>query len=222
MDRKRRRAERELEGHLRSLRAEPRPELVERLTSEVLTASRGLRSPWRRLGVAVALTGLMIVAVASFGGVSYGSSAARQAVKQVFHPQQPPAQHRKARTLASTSAADAQYGHFTPPTTPKTPSGGGPTTSGGGGKTSHGGGSSGTGGKTGGGGKSGATGGQSGTTGGTGVGGATSGTGTGNAPTTSTLPFTGLALWIPLAIGLLLIGVGVALRVHARRPAPRS
>jgi hypothetical protein len=33
----------------------------------------------------------------------------------------------------------------------------------------------------------------------------------------SQLPFTGLALWVPLAIGLLLIGSGVLLRTRARR-----
>jgi hypothetical protein len=35
--------------------------------------------------------------------------------------------------------------------------------------------------------------------------------------TSSQLPFTGLALWIPLAIGLLLIAAGVVLRTRAKR-----
>ena len=37
------------------------------------------------------------------------------------------------------------------------------------------------------------------------------------AQTSSQLPFTGLALWVPLAIGLLLIGSGVLLRTRAKR-----
>src|SRR4029078_7926121 len=37
------------------------------------------------------------------------------------------------------------------------------------------------------------------------------------AKATSHLPSTGLALWVPLAIGLLLIGSGVLLRTRARR-----
>jgi hypothetical protein len=37
------------------------------------------------------------------------------------------------------------------------------------------------------------------------------------AHTSAQLPFTGLALWVPLAIGLLLIGSGVLLRTRAKR-----
>jgi hypothetical protein len=216
MDRKARREERELERLLRSLRAEARPELVESLTTEVLAASRRLRSPWRRLGVAVALTGLMIVAVASFGGVSYGSSAAREAVDQVLRVK--PKHPTPGRTLASRSAADAQYGHFTPPTTPQTPSGGGG--GGGGGSTQP---PAAPPAKGNAGGSTGGTTGSGGTTGGGQAGGGIAGSSSGGeAPTSSSLPFTGLSLWIPLAGGLLLIGLGLALRIHARRLAPRA
>jgi hypothetical protein len=35
--------------------------------------------------------------------------------------------------------------------------------------------------------------------------------------TSSQLPFTGLALWVPLTIGLLLIAFGLVLRTRSRR-----
>jgi hypothetical protein len=150
----------DLEGELDAGRSEPRAEFVTSLAGDV--KGRVRRS---RIGLSLALCGLMIVAVASFGGIGYAASST-------------PAKQ-------SSSSASAQYTPFVPKTakpaakpakhTAK------PTT------------------------KS-----------------AAKAEATASAPKaapahTSQLPFTGLALWVPLAIGLMLIGFGVVLRTRARR-----
>ena len=163
----------DLESELRANRSQPRADFARGLADEVRSTGAATRSPLGRVGLALALSGLIVVALASFGGMGYASSAARHAVKKpavAKHAQKP-----------STSAAQAQYAPFTPPTAkPKLTPPTGETT-------------------------------ESGT--------AAAGTGQSGAPkaTSSQLPFTGLALWVPLAIGLMLISLGLVLRTRGRR-----
>ena len=152
----------DLEGELNAGRSRPRAEFVTSLAGDV--RGRVRRS---RIGLTLALCGLMIVAVASFGGIGYAAGS---------------------KPAKSNSSASAQYGPYTPKQTahfaPKVakvkakaavkaeatavaPKAAAPKAA---------------------------------------------------APAhSSQLPFTGLALWVPLAIGLLLIGSGVLLRTRARR-----
>jgi hypothetical protein len=153
----------DLEGELDAGRPRPRPDFVTSLAGDV--RGRARRS---RIGLTLALCGLMIVAVASFGGIGYaaGSKPAKQ----------------------NNSSASAQYAPYTPKQsttfTPKVT------------KTKA---------------KA-----------------AVKAEAAAVAPkaaapaSTSQLPFTGLALWVPLAIGLLLIASGVLLRTRARRHGPSA
>jgi hypothetical protein len=167
-----------LESELRASRSQPRADFARGLADEVRSTGAATRSPRGRVGLALALSGLIVVALASFGGMGYASSSASHAVKKpavAKHAQKP-----------SKSAAQAQYAPFTPPTTNKIK----PTT-----PTTEG------------------------TNGSTGSGTAGAGTGQAGAPkaTSSQLPFTGLALWVPLAVGLMLISLGLVLRTRGRR-----
>ena len=146
----------DLEGELNAGRSRPRAEFVTSLAGDV--RGRVRRS---RIGLTLALCGLMIVAVASFGGIGYAAGS---------------------KPAKSNSSASAQYGPYTPKQTahfaPKVA------------KVKA---------------KA-----------------AVKAEATAVAPKaapahSSQLPFTGLALWVPLAIGLLLIGSGVLLRTRARR-----
>jgi hypothetical protein len=182
----------DLERELHAGRPRPRADFVEMLAAEVRSRPAE-RSRVGRIGLAFAMSGLILVVLASFGGIGYASSAVSHAVKKQTVA-------KKAVNVASPSAAQAQYGGFTPPTSPpittpntppKQPTGGG----------------------TSGGGTSGGTSSSGGQTGGTEGTSASSGTG----GTSSNLPFTGLALWVPLAIGLGLIATGLVLRTRGRR-----
>ena len=146
----------DLEGELNAGRSRPRAEFVTSLAGDV--RGRVRRS---RIGLTLALCGLMIVAVASFGGIGYAAGS---------------------KPAKSNSSASAQYGPYQPKQTahfaPKVV------------KVKA---------------KA-----------------AVKAEATAVAPKaapahSSQLPFTGLALWVPLAIGLLLIGSGVLLRTRARR-----
>lgn len=161
----------DLESELRASRPQPRADFVKALADEVRSEPRE-RARAGRIGLAFALSGLIVVALASFGGIGYASSAARHAVKK-------PEAAKHAR-IVSTSAAQAQYSTFTPPTPktkPKPPTG---------------------------------------KTGTSGTEAAAKGQGAPKA-TSSQLPFTGLALWVPLAVGLMLISLGLVLRTRDRR-----
>lgn len=151
----------DLEGELDAGRSRPRPEFVTSLAGDV--RGRVRRS---RMGLTLALCGLMIVAVASFGGIGYAAGS------------------KPAKSNSSASAQYAPYtpkqtAHFTPKVTKVKAA--------------------------------------------VKVKSAVKAEATAAAPkaapaqTSSQLPFTGLALWVPLAIGLLLIGAGVLLRTRARR-----
>jgi len=165
-----------LERELRKHRPEARTEFVSSVAEGLggrSIVSRPASRRFGRAGVALAITGLMLIAFASFGGVGYASSAASDAIKKVqtiVHLKSSPAPR-------SISAAQAQYAPppAPPPPAPKPkpkpkPSGGvlkPPKPSGG-----------------------------------------TQGSG---------LPFTGLALWIPAALGLAIFLLGLGLRRFGRR-----
>ena len=70
-----------LEARLRSERPAPRPDFVRAVVDRV--ESRRPRAAGLRIAVALALTMAMLVAVASFGGVSYAAAGAQEAVKTV-------------------------------------------------------------------------------------------------------------------------------------------
>jgi hypothetical protein len=201
---------------LRRERPQPPLPLVESITAGIAAAERpALRRS--RTGLALALTFLAVVAVVSFGGVGYARSLASDALKKVEKPavRQGP---RAASSAQAPTSAQAQYGAFTPPST--TPATGGSTqpgqqvtpsnTSGKGkgkGKGVTGQTAGGVAGKTF----------ESQTNGGQGAAGQTvSGQGG------SSLPFTGLALWIPMLLGAFLIGAGLLLRSRGRKADPTA
>jgi hypothetical protein len=157
----------DLEGELRANRSEPRADLVKEIAAEVRSRPAE-RSRLGRVGVALALSGLIVVALASFGGIGYASSAASHAVKKPTV-----AKHAKA----SASAASAQYGNFTPKVTQKAKPAAKAQV-------------------------------------------AAQAKVKPAAPTAAKLPFTGLALWVPLAAGLMLIATGLVLRTRGRRQSP--
>jgi len=161
----------DLETELRTGRSAPRAEFAQALVDEV-RSSGPARSPLGRVGLALALSGLIVVALASFGGIGYASSSAAHAAKK------PTKQHVR---VVKTSAAHAQYAPFTPPAKPKVA----PFTP-----------------------PSKPTGGAAGTE-------STSPP----APQVKSaeLPFTGLALWVPLAFGLAIVSIGLVLRTRGRR-----
>ena len=147
----------DLEGELNAGRSGPRAEFVTSLAGDV--RGRVRRS---KIGLTLALCGLMIVAVASFGGIGYAAGS---------------------KPAKSNSSASAQYGPYTPKQTAQFDA-----------KVAK-----------------------------VKAKAAVKAEATAVAPkaapaqTSSQLPFTGLALWVPLAIGLLLIGSGVLLRTRAKR-----
>lgn len=141
----------DLEGELEAGRSEPRSEFVSSLAGDVRGRVRRVR-----VGLWMALAGLVVVAVASFGGIG------------------------TAATGKSSSSASAQYGTFTPKTQPKTAKFTPKTATKAQPKQA-----------------------------------AKAEAKTSAKP--SQLPFTGLALWVPLAIGLALIAFGVTLRTRAKR-----
>jgi hypothetical protein len=165
----------DLETELRTGRSAPRAEFTQGLVDEV-RSNGPARSPLSRVGLALALSGLIVVALASFGGIGYASSSASHAAKKPAKP------HVR---VVKTSAAHAQYAPFTPPTKPNAtftppskPTGG------------------------------------------------AAGTESTSAPFTppaapqvksAELPFTGLALWVPLAFGLAIVSIGLVLRTRGRR-----
>jgi hypothetical protein len=152
----------DFESELRARRPQPRAGFVEALANEVRSRPPE-RSRLGRAGLAVALSGLIVVALASFGGIGYASSAASHAVKK--------ASVAKHVRVAST-AASAQYVNYTPKAKVK------PHAQAAAAQAQ----------KT-------------------------------VAPkaTKAQLPFTGLTLWVPLAIGLMLIAFGLVLRTRGRQ-----
>ena len=162
----------DLEGELRARRPQPRADFVKALAAEVRTAPPE-RTRGGRFGLAIALSGLILVVLASFGGIGYASSAASHAVK------------KPAATTEVQSSAAAQYKPYKPPK-PKH-------------KHKHHGNAA-------------------------VAAAATPAAAKQAAPTatSSQLPFTGLALWMPLAIGLLLLATGLVLRTRSRKRSPSA
>lgn len=166
-----------LERKLRKLRPEARRDFVAMIASNLGGPSRNSRPASRRLGragIALAVTGLMLVAFASFGGVGYASSAASDAIKKV----QTIVHLKSTQAPRGTSAAQAQYAPPpTPKPKPKPPTGGTlkPPK-----PPSQGGGQQGAG-----------------------------------------LPFTGLALWIPVVLAMAIFLLGLGLRRLGRRSEAR-
>jgi hypothetical protein len=171
--------DRRLEGDLRASRPVPRADFAQALGNEV----RSRKAPERtggRFGLAVAIAGLIVVAVASFGGISYASSKKQVQPNHVWIVEKPnsaaAAQYCPpdcpTTTTESNVAPIQKTKPFKPPTV--TPA--------------------------------------SGTEGAAAVKGQAAA-----KVASSQLPFTGLALWVPLAIGLLLVAFGLGLRTRARR-----
>ena len=71
----------DLEGELRASRPQPPADFVKALAAEARTAPPE-RTRAGRFGLAIALSGLILVVLASFGGIGYASSAASHAVKK--------------------------------------------------------------------------------------------------------------------------------------------
>ena len=96
----------DLEAELRSSRPEPSPEFMRKLEARVRKDGR-TRAGSLRVAFVGALTAVMLLAVASVGGVGYASSAATDAavsVKRVVSPTD-----RVVRVLTRSAAID-QYG----------------------------------------------------------------------------------------------------------------
>jgi hypothetical protein len=73
----------DLEAELRAGRPEPTPELISRLEARVRNDGRRFRAGSLRVAFVGALTAVMLLALASVGGVSYASSAARDAAVSI-------------------------------------------------------------------------------------------------------------------------------------------
>jgi hypothetical protein len=139
----------DLEGELHAGRSEPRSEFVTSLAGDVRGRVRRVR-----VGLWMALAGLMVVAVASFGGIGTAATG------------------HKATSASAQYTSTPKTAKFTPKTVQKAqPKQAAKAVA----KTSA------------------------------------------KPTSTSQLPFTGLALWVPLAIGLMLIVFGVTLRTRAKR-----
>jgi hypothetical protein len=97
----------DLEAELRSGRAEPRPEFLLALGDRVRGDARPARSTGLRLAFAGALTAVMLVALASVGGIGYAATAARHAVTSAARIAEP--QHHAA-VVSRDTPASSQYG----------------------------------------------------------------------------------------------------------------
>lgn len=200
----------DLEKALESQRPEPRGAFVESVAARVRAPDRRTRAG--RAGLVLAFSGLVLVGLASFGGVGYAWSAASQAVRKV----EAAVHVAKPTSVKAPSAAQAEYGPPTfpppppappPPPPPTQPPGGftpppapppappappAPPSNPGGVKKPP---------------AKPPTGGTQG--------------GTHGAPAKSSqLPFTGLSLWLPVLIGIGLVALGIAIRRRGRRLPP--
>ena len=96
----------DLEAELRTSRPEPSPDFVRQLEARVRQDGR-TRAGSLRVAFVGALTAVMLLAVASVGGVGYASSAASDAVVSVKRVVSPT--DRVVRVLTRSAAID-QYG----------------------------------------------------------------------------------------------------------------
>jgi hypothetical protein len=94
----------DLEAELRAGRPEPTPELISRLEARVRNDGRS-RAGTLRVAFVGALTAVMLLALASVGGVSYASSAARDAAVSIERVVAP----KDVITVLKRSPAQDQY-----------------------------------------------------------------------------------------------------------------
>jgi hypothetical protein len=99
----------DLEAELRASRPEPSSELVHQIEARVRTSGR-TRAGSFRVAFVGALTAVMLLALASVGGVGYASSAGRDAVvsvKRIVTPEE-------VVKVLKRSSAQQQYGPSKP------------------------------------------------------------------------------------------------------------
>jgi hypothetical protein len=186
---------RKLESELRASRSQPRADFATGLADEVRGATARARQS--RIGLRLAVAGLVIVAVASFGGISYASSSEPSAAEQQYGEFTPPATTTTTTTTTTTpTETTAPAATVTTATTPEpnvfTPPAAKATAKKAGVKPKK-------------------------VVRRAKVSGKAQAGNVAPATTHAQLPFTGLALWVPLAFGLVLIAVGLVLRTRGRR-----
>jgi hypothetical protein len=96
----------DLEAELRASRPEPSPDLVHKLEARVRNSGRTRVGSSLRVAFVGALTAVMLMALASVGGVGYAASAGRDAaasVKRIVTP-------KDVVKVLKRSAAQVQYG----------------------------------------------------------------------------------------------------------------
>lgn len=102
----------DVERQLRAGRPKPRPELVASITARV--RSRPVTHVGRlRVGVAVALTGLLVSSVAVVGAIGYAKPGLKQAVKEVKRAAKAPKKKSKAQRRHLTAATKQYVCHRT-------------------------------------------------------------------------------------------------------------
>lgn len=109
--------ESETERLLRMARPRPTDELVDRLAHDAAPPRRSRVRPGSRLVLAGAVTALMVVALASVGGISYAASTFTQVVQQVTSKATYMGQRMELLAQSTRSAARSQYGAPTVTTT---------------------------------------------------------------------------------------------------------
>jgi hypothetical protein len=98
-----------LEGELRAARPRPSDELVSRIEGHIRSERPALaRRSSFRVAVPVALTAVMVGALAAVGGVGYAATSVEGAVKAVSHVFAPAKQHQAVVVEGLTSGGD-QY-----------------------------------------------------------------------------------------------------------------
>lgn len=107
---KRRRKPLDIERELRAGRPEPRPEFLAALEDRVREEGRS-RAGFRRLGLALALTAALVVALAAVGGLGQAASTVTHAIKTATRIVAPVRQARPAQQ--DVSAAADQYRRVT-------------------------------------------------------------------------------------------------------------
>jgi hypothetical protein len=98
-----------LERELRAQRPEPRQEFLRSLESEISGARYRKPSRSLRLGLAGAVTAVMIVSVGAFGGLGYAATGVTHAVKAASHAVAPARKSAPTHSTAPASSAQVQY-----------------------------------------------------------------------------------------------------------------